>query len=53
VEKTSTGLGLKNIQNRVQLMKAELVINSSPGNGMKASFKCYLDEHPDANLLKV
>ena len=53
VVKTSTGLGLKNIQNRVQLMKAELVINSSPGNGMKASFKCYLDEHPDANLLKV
>ena len=50
VEKTGAGLGLMNIQDRVQLMKAVLTIDSSPGKGMKAFLECHLDEHPDANL---
>lgn len=52
VEKTGAGLGLMNIQDRVQLMKAVLSIDSSPGKGMKAFLECHLDEHPDANLFK-
>jgi len=52
VEKTGAGLGLMNIQDRVQLMKAVLSIDSSPGNGMKASLECHLNEHPDANMFK-
>jgi len=46
------GLGLMNIQNRVQQMRGELNIDSSPGNGMKAFLKLPLDEYSDLNLFK-
>ena len=47
VKKTGVGLGLMNIQNRVRLMKGKLNIESSPGNGMKVSLACHLDEQAD------
>jgi PAS domain S-box-containing protein len=52
VAKNGDGLGLMNIQNRVQQMRGELEIDSSPGNGMKAYLKLLLDEQPDDNLFK-
>jgi len=52
VAQKGDGLGLMNIQNRVQQMRGELNIDSSPKNGMKAFFKLPLDEYSDLNLFK-
>lgn len=52
VAQKGDGLGLMNIQNRVQQMRGELNIDSSPENGMKAFFKLPLDEYSDLNLFK-
>jgi len=49
VAQKGDGLGLVNIQNRVQQMRGELRIDSSPGNGMKAYMKLPLDEYSDQN----
>ena len=39
-EKVRTGIGLRNIQSRLQVYNGSLVIHSSPGNGclLEASF---------------
>jgi len=49
VAQKNDGLGLMNIQNRVQQMRGELKIDSNPGNGMKAYLKLPLDEYSDKN----
>jgi PAS domain S-box-containing protein len=46
------GLGLMNIQNRVQQMRGELNIDSSPGMGMKVFIILPLGEYSDLNLFK-
>lgn len=46
------GLGLMNIQNRVQQMRGELNIDSSAGGGMKTYLKLPLVEYSDVNLFK-
>ena len=53
VEKKNMGLGLMNIIDRVQLMKAQLTVDSSPGNGMKVSLKCDINELSDMNMSEV
>lgn len=39
-EKVKTGIGLRNIQSRLQVYNGQMVIHSSPGNGclLEASF---------------
>jgi len=52
VAQRGDGLGLMNIQNRVQQMRGELNIDSSSGSGMKTYLKLPLDEYSDLNLFK-
>jgi len=52
VAQRGDGLGLMNIQNRVQQMRGELNIDSSPGKGMKAYLILPLDEYSELNLFK-
>ena len=52
VAQRGDGLGLMNIQNRVQQMRGELNIDSSSGRGMKTYLKLPLVEYSDVNLFK-
>lgn len=52
VAQKGDGLGLMNIQNRVQQMRGELNIDSSPGKGMKVFIILPLDEYSDLSLFK-
>lgn len=37
-----TGIGLKNIQNRVDFLKGKLLIDSDPGNGTSVNIEIYV-----------
>jgi len=52
VAQRGDGLGLMNIQNRVQQMRGELNIDSSLGRGMKTYLKLPLVEYSEVNLFK-
>jgi len=52
VAQRGDGLGLMNIQNRVQQMRGELNIDSSSGRGMKTYLKLPLVEYSEVNLFK-
>ncbi|MEA4983465.1 MAG: PAS domain-containing protein [Paludibacter sp.] len=49
IRKERKGLGLMNIQQRVQLMKGEININSNQGKGMKVSILFSIEEDPALN----
>ena len=44
IQKDRKGLGLMNIQQRVQIMKGDIEINSKPGKGMRAFVRFPLEE---------
>lgn len=49
ITKERKGLGLMNIQQRVQLMKGEINIESKPGEGMKASIRFPVEQDTELN----
>ena len=50
VKKTNTGLGLMNIQQRVQVLKGEMKIESEIGKGMKANVRFPVEDTMDTGL---
>jgi PAS domain S-box-containing protein len=50
VKKTNTGLGLMNIQQRVQVLKGEMKIESEIGKGMKANVRFPVEDTMDSGL---
>jgi len=50
VKKTNTGLGLMNIQQRVQVLKGEMKIESEIGKGMKANVRFPVEDIMDTGL---
>jgi PAS domain S-box-containing protein len=52
IEKSSKGLGLLNIQQRVILLKGMIKIETSPGNGVKVYIELPVTERPDESESK-
>lgn len=52
IKKEKKGLGLMNIQQRVQVMKGDIEIISKPGEGMKASILIPIEENADLSEMK-
>lgn len=49
IQKERKGLGLMNIQQRVQIMKGEIEIKSKPGEGMTTVIQLPIDENANIN----